>query len=704
MHTKLSTYIRKTILGFMLLGTIVTFSVGSETSIAQARDVETLQRTGQLAVRTMPPTDKMLIEEHVINGPSVPPRGFEAERQSAEGIASSAVTIDGVPKYTWTLGCSAGSGGIIAAYNDKLHPNIIEGEMPLDDSSMSTYTDACGGTYKFNHLVVSLDTFTDYWVEYDSQSPDPYTGAGTGCAVPAPRPNNEDDLSSQSGGWPQHAWGNTLGDFMYTSQSAFGNVDGATKFYTYENSASQFTCDEMSSNSKPDGSLGMKLFYETRGYAVGACYNQPTDNIIAGGFSLAQYKAEINAGRPVMLHLGDQPNDPGHTVVGVGYDTASNMIYIHDGWDYTTHTMTWGGSYSGMPLQMVSIVNIVPGTPNTYTISGNAGVANATIAYTGGYTTSDASGNYSFAVVSGWFGTVTPSKTGFTFAPANRFYANVQSNVVAQNYNDVNLLQDPSFETGTFTNDYWVGTSTYFGTPLCDVNCIGEVFARTGSIWAWFGGIENETATLSQTGTIPNALSASLDFYLWIRDARAGSDTADAFSVKVDGATVFSANATQLKYYLVYRPINVNISAYADGAEHEIEFSAITTGQVVSFHLDDVSLLIGTEAVGYTISGNTGVGNVTLNYTDGTSKTATSNGSGEYSLAVSSGWSGTVTPSKAGYIFSPANKTYTNVTADQINQNYAATAIPIVTSIKRVNPNPTSCSQCRSSRSPSLNP
>ena len=90
-----------------------------------------------------------------------------------------------------------------------------------------------------------------------------------------------------------------------------------------------------------DGTYGRKLFYEARGYTVTDCYSQKTDNTIPGGFSFNQFKAEIDAGRPVMLNLA------GHTVVGVGYDDTINLVYIHDTWDYSNHTMTWGGSYSG---------------------------------------------------------------------------------------------------------------------------------------------------------------------------------------------------------------------------------------------------------------------------------------------------------------------------------------------------------------------
>ena len=42
----------------------------------------------------------------------------------------------------------------------------------------------------------------------------------------------------------------------------------------------------------------------------------------------------------------------------MGYDDATNLMYIHDTWDYSTYTMTWGGSYSGMSHFAVSIVTL----------------------------------------------------------------------------------------------------------------------------------------------------------------------------------------------------------------------------------------------------------------------------------------------------------------------------------------------------------
>ena len=73
-----------------------------------------------------------------------------------------------------------------------------------------------------------------------------------------------------------------------------------------------------------------------------------------------------------------------------------------------------------------------------------------------------------------------------------------------------------------------------------------------------------------------------------------------------------------------------------------------------------------------TISGNTGLAGATLTYLDGTTKTAVADGSGNYSFNVRSGWSGTVTPSAAGYGFWPLTRTYSAMISDQTGQDYAA--------------------------------
>ncbi len=58
----------------------------------------------------------------------------------------------------------------------------------------------------------------------------------------------------------------------------------------------------------------------------------------------------------------------------------------------------------------------------------------------------------------------------------------------------------------------------------------------------------------------------------------------------------------------------------------------------------------------YTIAGIVGIADGAVSYVDATLKTAIANSAGVYSFTVSAGWSGTVTPSKTGYVFVPVSR------------------------------------------------
>ncbi|MEF3695781.1 C39 family peptidase [Desulfolutivibrio sp.] len=313
--------------------------------------VESVESGKYYTLRRLSIPGEAPISEMIISGPPTPPPGYEAERvpvDLAKAAAKTTIKILTAPAFNWVFGCSSVSGAMIAAYYDRNgFPNMYTGPtdggvMPLNNSVWGTWSD---GTSTYPNLPLAAShngvdgrttkgSIDDYWIKYGSEDSDPYI----------------------SGGWTQHAWSDAIGDYMKTSQSYYDNSDGSTTFYSWTSSATPLTCADMESGSIDtlDGTYGRKLFYEARGYTVTDCYNQKTDNAIAEGFSFAQYKAEIDAGRPVMINV------TGHTMAGVGYDDATNTIYIHDTWDYTTHTMPWGGSYSGMTMWGVSIVNLAP--------------------------------------------------------------------------------------------------------------------------------------------------------------------------------------------------------------------------------------------------------------------------------------------------------------------------------------------------------
>ncbi len=88
----------------------------------------------------------------------------------------------------------------------------------------------------------------------------------------------------------------------------------------------------------------------------------------------------------------------------------------------------------------------------------------------------------------------------------------------------------------------------------------------------------------------------------------------------------------------------------------------------------------------FTISGNTGMAGVTLSYNDGTLKTATSNADAAYSLVVSYGWAGTVTPTRTGYTFMPDHLDFANVLEDMGGQDFVASSETISGVVAAPNP------------------
>jgi hypothetical protein len=298
--------------------------------------------------------DGTLLTVDIINGPPEPPDpiAMEASRVAVSSLDRAATLLPSFPSYDWVYGCSAVSGAMIAGYYDNQgYSNMYAGPtnggvMPQTDLSWGTWSDGYS-TYPNNPLIASrngLDGYVgygsieDYWFKYDSLVEDPYI---TDSRIP-------------------HTSESAVGDFMKTSQSAYSNRDGGTWFYNYEDSPEKLLCSTMENSNLPDGTLGRKKFYEKRGYTVTDCFNQYTDNnpAFVGGFSLANFQAEIDAGHPVFINL------VGHSVVGFGYE--GDKIYIHDTWNSnpsTVNEMLWGGSYQGMEMLSVSIVHFEGGSP-----------------------------------------------------------------------------------------------------------------------------------------------------------------------------------------------------------------------------------------------------------------------------------------------------------------------------------------------------
>lgn len=153
------------------------------------------------------------------------------------------------------------------------------------------------------------------------------------------------------------------------------------------------------------------------------------------------------------------------------------------------------------------------------------------------------------------------------------------------------ILMDGSFEDGS-PNSYWNEASTNFGTPLCENGFCGSAgqAARTGTWWAWFGGIASyEVGSLDQDVTFPATGYAMLNFWLW---SETDTVEADYLAVQIDSTPVYTITGIETVNYPTWTQILVPLNAYANGAAHNVKFYSETgtAGDVTNFHVDDAAI------------------------------------------------------------------------------------------------------------------
>ena len=185
----------------------------------------------------------------------------------------------------------------------------------------------------------------DYWVEYGESGPDPW----------------------ETGAWDEHEWGGLCRRFFGIEPVEMG-LCWRRRCCRKPMSMDQLSigmlrmvvpCTTTFLQHRPAPLRtalchGLRLFAEARGYDVLTNYTQLTDNQNANGFTFDDYMQEIDNDFPVMIHV------TGHSMVGVGYDDATQTVFLHDTWDNDIHQMLWGESYLGMTMEAVTVIHLDP--------------------------------------------------------------------------------------------------------------------------------------------------------------------------------------------------------------------------------------------------------------------------------------------------------------------------------------------------------
>jgi hypothetical protein len=185
---------------------------------------------------------------------------------------------------------------------------------------------------------------------------------------------------ADAAGAPTGSW-DCLADYMGTSQDGRGGADGSTNFWFFTDGSPLYVKDAYSLGiSNNDGTFGIFDYIENyAGYNLGdpststAAFTQLIYSESApNGFTWDDYKAEIDAGRPVMIQVS------GHSMCGYGYDDSTQGIILHNTWWNGAETMTWGGEYYGM--QQWGVVCLTLPEPSTVVLLGLGALAGAVVA------------------------------------------------------------------------------------------------------------------------------------------------------------------------------------------------------------------------------------------------------------------------------------------------------------------------------------
>lgn len=411
--------------------------------------------------------------------------------------------------------------------------------------------------------------------------------------------------------------------------------------------------------------------------------NKNTNRIIAGAaivlcivlactphLNAAQYKARLltytikgSVGLSGVTISGfpDKPvvtDSDGNYTATVTYGWSGTVTPTKEGYTFEPATRKYTKVTADQANQSYSPTLI------TFTFTGSLGMEGITMNGLPGNPVTDARGVYTATVDYGFSGTVTPTKQGYIFEPANRIYTKAVANQPRQDYT-------PTLITFTISGSAGMEAVTMNGLPGNPVTDARGAYTATvnygfrGTVTPTKEGYTFDPATRKYTdltGAQPNHnyIARILTYTI--------SGSVGLEGVIMNGLPGNPATNTDGTYTAtVEYGFNGTITPTREGytlAPATRSYTNVTSDQLDHSYTPTI--------ITYTVSGSVGMPGIVIKGLPGDPVT---DAKGSYTTTVNYGWSGTVTPTKEGYTFTPANRIYGNVSTDRVNQSFTPALI-----------------------------
>jgi hypothetical protein len=353
-------------------------------------------------------------------------------------------------------------------------------------------------------------------------------------------------------------------------------------------------------------------------------------------------------------------------------------------------------SYSGLRQDQTSENYL--GITNSYSISGyirdseNTPIAGVLLSGLPSNPLTSSSGYYSSLVPFGWSGTVAPVKSAYVFTPSERTYSSIDSDWSGQDYTATNIstytisghVRDgegqaisgvvvgglPSAPTSD-NNGYYSDVVPHGWSGTATPQKSGYSFTPTN---LQYSNVTTHMTDQNFTGVISTYFTIS--GYIRFEN---GQGISGVWMIGLPNSPYTDSNG----YYSDTIPYGWSGSvipqksgfSFAPSSQPYSNITSDLSGQNYTGTTTETVNILGV------IDSNGDPAGVVMQGLPGNPVTT----SAWYWFVVPLGWSGTVTPMKDKYAFEPASRTYTDVTVEQLDQNYTATTQAICGYVRDIN-------------------